>query len=59
MTCDGQDLGHLIWKDGAMEAWTSDGDLLGRFPTRREAAYVLWRTMTVRKGLRQPWRERP
>jgi hypothetical protein len=37
-----QQIGHLIWKDGAMEAWTAAGELVGRYPTRREAARALW-----------------
>jgi hypothetical protein len=38
----GQQVGHLIWQDGAMEAWTAKGELVGRYATRREAASALW-----------------
>ena len=35
-------IGHLIWKEGAMEAWTAAGEFVGRYPTRRKAASALW-----------------
>jgi hypothetical protein len=41
----GQQAGHLIWQDGAMEAWTADGELVGAYATRREAAAALWKAL--------------
>jgi hypothetical protein len=35
-------VGHLDWRDGVMEAYTADGNLVGKYPTRREAAAALW-----------------
>jgi hypothetical protein len=42
-----QQIGHLDWRDGAMEAYTADGSLVGKYPTRREAASALWATSYV------------
>jgi hypothetical protein len=39
---DGQQVGYLIWQGDGMEAHTADGELIGKFPTRREAASALW-----------------
>ncbi len=36
------EIGHLQWVGEAMEAWTAEGELVGRYPTRREAASALW-----------------
>lgn len=44
-----QQIGHLIWKDGAMEARTTAGELVGRYPTRREAASALWAATSIRR----------
>jgi hypothetical protein len=41
----GQEVGYLAWQDGAMEAWTATENLIGRYPTRKEAASALWRFM--------------
>jgi hypothetical protein len=48
----GELVGHLDWRDGVMEAHTADGALVGKYPTRREAAYALWATIrsTLRPG---------
>jgi hypothetical protein len=37
-----QQVGHLIWQNGGMEAWTTEGEFVGRYATRREAAAALW-----------------
>jgi hypothetical protein len=41
----GQQAGHLIWQDGEMEAWTADGEFVGAYTTRQEAAAALWRVL--------------
>jgi hypothetical protein len=43
-------VGHLDWRDGAMEAYTADGTLVGKYPTRREAAAALWATIKGHDG---------
>jgi hypothetical protein len=56
--CDtGQKLGQLIWRDGAMQAWTATDELIGEFPTRREAASALFRTLD--RGRRIRWTSHP
>jgi hypothetical protein len=45
---DGTQLGYLTWKNDGMEAHTADGILVGKYPTRRDAARALW------QFLRQP-----
>ena len=37
----GTQLGHLIWKNDGMEAWTANKEFVGKYPTRREAAQAL------------------
>jgi hypothetical protein len=32
-----------------MEAWIAEGELLGRYPTRREAASALWAATATRR----------
>ena len=54
----GEQIAHLIWKDGAMEAWTIDGHLVGRYPTRREAASALWIALHTQKGIER-WTTKP
>ena len=49
MVYRGQQIGRLIWKDGAMEAWTAEGELLGLYPTRREAASAFWAMTASRR----------
>jgi hypothetical protein len=39
---NGQQVGHLIWKNDGMEAYTADEKFVGKYPTRREAAKALW-----------------
>jgi hypothetical protein len=39
---DRKQVGHLIWHGDGMEAHTADGHLVGKFPTRRDAAKALW-----------------
>jgi hypothetical protein len=51
----GQQVGHLIWQDGAMEAWTAEGELVGKYPTRREAAAALWAVLTKQRNVRGGW----
>jgi hypothetical protein len=38
----GDPIGHLIWINEAMEAWTAKGEFVGSYPTRRDAASALW-----------------
>ena len=49
MVYRGCEIGHLVWTDGAMEARTAEGELLGRYPTRREAASALWAATATRR----------
>jgi hypothetical protein len=51
----GQQIGRLQWNGEAMECWTAQGELIGEFPTRHEAASALWRATAER---RQKIRER-
>ena len=37
----GIQVGHLIWKKDGMEAYTANGEFVGKYPTRREAAQAL------------------
>jgi hypothetical protein len=37
-------IGHLVWENGMMEARTANGELVGKYATRREAASALWAT---------------
>lgn len=46
----GRQVGHLIWQNGAMEAWTTEGQLVGRYATRREAASALWAELKRQKS---------
>jgi hypothetical protein len=39
---DGRQVGHLVWRGDSMEAYTADGKLVGKFPTRRDATKALW-----------------
>jgi hypothetical protein len=53
---DGNQIAHLVWKDGAMEAWVAE-DFIGRYPTRKEAAAALYkvlRQMGVRRWTTHP-----
>jgi hypothetical protein len=45
MAYRGIEVGHLQWIDeaNAMEAWTAEGELVGQYPTRHEAASALWK----------------
>jgi hypothetical protein len=47
----GVEIGHLQWigEANAMEAWTAEGELVGRYPTRHEAASGLWAATTDRR----------
>ena len=47
-------VGHLDWRDGAMEAYTAYGTLVGKYPTRREAAAALW--AAIKGTTRYGWR---
>lgn len=49
---DGQHVGHLTWQGNAMEAHTADGHLIGKYPTRREAAAALWTFLKKERGIR-------
>ena len=40
---NGEQVGHLIWKNDSMEAHTAKGEFVGKYPTRREAAKALWK----------------
>jgi hypothetical protein len=51
----GEPIGYLIWKDNAMEARTADGNLVGRYATRREAAAALWATRRRQRDVRGRW----
>ena len=48
---------HLIWQGDAMEAHTADGHLIGKYPTRREAAAALW--TFLKKRTRHPHMVKP
>jgi hypothetical protein len=48
-------IGHVDWRDGAMEAYTADGNLIGKYPTRREATSALWATRTNARDVRGRW----
>ena len=48
---------HLVWKDGAMQAWTAEGDFIGVYPTRKEAASALFEVLKQR-GIRR-WTTHP
>lgn len=47
----GRQLGHLLWNGSQMEAWTAKGELVGEYPTRREAASALWRVIRKQKNI--------
>jgi hypothetical protein len=57
MFCHEQQIGHLIWRDGAMEAWTAAGAFVGSYPTRHEASSALWAaTAEIRSAIaRRSW----
>jgi hypothetical protein len=45
---DGNQIAHLVWKDGAMEAWIGENEFIGRYPTRKEAAAALYAVLRQR-----------
>jgi hypothetical protein len=49
---DGRQVGHLIWQGDGMEAHTAEGKLIGKYPTRREAAAALWAFLKEHQGVR-------
>lgn len=54
---DGNQIAHLVWKDGAMEAWIAEDECIGRYATRKEAAAALYEVLRQR-GVRR-WTTHP
>jgi hypothetical protein len=55
---NGQQIAHLQWTDGGMEAWIADGTFVGKYPTRKEAASALWKELRKHNRLRGGWTTR-
>jgi hypothetical protein len=55
---NGQQVGHLIWQGNTMEAYTADGLLIGKYPTRRAAAAALWAFVNKHQDVRK-WSSHP
>ena len=49
---NGQQVAHLVWRDGAMEAWIDGEETVGRYPTRKEAASALFEVL-YKRGIRR------